>query len=548
MGWEHLQPVMQRYAVAEGAYLVGLAQMDFEISVDYAKERVQFGRPIGSFQAIQHKCADMVTDVDGSRFIMYKAAWSINTDQDDTQMAVNMAKAWTSEATRRVVGPRPADPRRHRLHEGLQDPALLPPSEACGAGVGRHGPPPRARRRPARHLAAPTGLRRRRAARKGGPLRCVRGFQSHVGGLICGRKDRVVMQDRRDEAAGVLTEVVDALTSSGANLELALRRYAYACELAGFASEAHWAWAELSGYATPEDAPDYRNSAATLRWQADSSLTPFERIDAASSAAVYEHPGPDELSSEVLFVGVPDLLQASKTGYWEKTGEMKTVRGGRRSYGGHPFERVRVVEPPHIVATLGRIERVLLRRAIASRIAMVYGSAVEEVWSRLRSQVEPRLLAIGLTDHLETIERELSADTNAGRQSAMYGCRSLLTALADHVWRDERPTYAPLRGDGPGGKLVVTADRSKNRLAAYLHYSSGGSSAEDYLQAEVERVWDSTTKLIDLANKAHDVDVSHEDAELVVVGTYVLLGELGRRTQFAPVENYDAQPAESGSR
>ena len=102
-GWDILGPVMQKYAVAECAYMVGLAQMDFEISVDYAKERVQFGRPIGSFQAIQHKCADMVTDVDGSRFIMYKAAWSLNTDQDDAQLAVNMAKAWTSEATRRVV-------------------------------------------------------------------------------------------------------------------------------------------------------------------------------------------------------------------------------------------------------------------------------------------------------------------------------------------------------------------------------------------------------------------------------------------------------------
>lgn len=102
-GWAALQPVLQHYTVGECAYLVGLSQMDFEISVDYAKERVQFGRPIGSFQAIQHKCADMVTDVDGSRFIMYKAAWSLNTDQADKQMAVNMAKAWTSEATRRVV-------------------------------------------------------------------------------------------------------------------------------------------------------------------------------------------------------------------------------------------------------------------------------------------------------------------------------------------------------------------------------------------------------------------------------------------------------------
>ena len=102
-GWAALQPIIQQYTVAECSYMVGLAQMDFEITVDYAKERVQFGRPIGSFQAIQHKCADMVTDVDGSRFITYKAAWSINTDQPDRQMAVNMAKAWTSEATRRVV-------------------------------------------------------------------------------------------------------------------------------------------------------------------------------------------------------------------------------------------------------------------------------------------------------------------------------------------------------------------------------------------------------------------------------------------------------------
>ena len=102
-GWAALDPVLQRYTVGECAYLVGLAQMDFEISVDYAKERVQFGRPIGSFQAIQHKCADMVTDVDGSRFIMYKAAWSVNSGQEDSQLDVNMAKAWCSEATRRVV-------------------------------------------------------------------------------------------------------------------------------------------------------------------------------------------------------------------------------------------------------------------------------------------------------------------------------------------------------------------------------------------------------------------------------------------------------------
>jgi alkylation response protein AidB-like acyl-CoA dehydrogenase len=102
-GWAPLKSVILKAAVAECAYLVGLAQMDFEISVNYAKERVQFGRPIGTFQAIQHKCADMVTDVDGARFIMYKAAWSVSENEPDAEMDVHMAKAWCCEATRRVV-------------------------------------------------------------------------------------------------------------------------------------------------------------------------------------------------------------------------------------------------------------------------------------------------------------------------------------------------------------------------------------------------------------------------------------------------------------
>ncbi|MPZ23662.1 MAG: acyl-CoA dehydrogenase [Dehalococcoidia bacterium] len=100
---EALKEITRKATVAECAYLVGLSQMDFEISVNYAKERVQFGRPIGSFQAIQHKAADMVTDVDGARFITYKAAWSVAEGEPDADMMVHMAKAWTSEASRRVV-------------------------------------------------------------------------------------------------------------------------------------------------------------------------------------------------------------------------------------------------------------------------------------------------------------------------------------------------------------------------------------------------------------------------------------------------------------
>jgi alkylation response protein AidB-like acyl-CoA dehydrogenase len=102
-GWDLMKSVILKATCMEAAYLVGLAQMDFEISVNYAKERVQFGRPIGSFQAIQHKAADMVTDVDGARFIMYRAAWSVAEGEPDAELQVSMAKAWVSDATRRVV-------------------------------------------------------------------------------------------------------------------------------------------------------------------------------------------------------------------------------------------------------------------------------------------------------------------------------------------------------------------------------------------------------------------------------------------------------------
>ena len=102
-GWELVDKIGKKATVIECAYLVGLAQKDFEISVQYAKDRIQFGRPIGSFQAIQHKTADMVTDVDGARFIMYKAAWSVAEGTDEADTDVHMAKAWCSEATRRVV-------------------------------------------------------------------------------------------------------------------------------------------------------------------------------------------------------------------------------------------------------------------------------------------------------------------------------------------------------------------------------------------------------------------------------------------------------------
>lgn len=101
-GWPSVEQVQRYGAVAMCAQMVGMAHQAFEISVNYAKTRVQFGRPIGSFQAIKHKLANMVIDVDGSRYVTYRAAWLLSEGLP-AEHEVAVAKAWTNEACRRVV-------------------------------------------------------------------------------------------------------------------------------------------------------------------------------------------------------------------------------------------------------------------------------------------------------------------------------------------------------------------------------------------------------------------------------------------------------------
>ena len=111
-GWPIVERLMQLAAAGKCAEMVGGAQQVLEMTVEYAKQRVQFGKPIGAFQAVQHHCANMATDVEGSRFITYEAAWMLSQNIPCAK-EVAMAKAWVSDAYRRVVS------LGHQVHGGI---------------------------------------------------------------------------------------------------------------------------------------------------------------------------------------------------------------------------------------------------------------------------------------------------------------------------------------------------------------------------------------------------------------------------------------------
>jgi alkylation response protein AidB-like acyl-CoA dehydrogenase len=102
-GWPLVQTILCETAVAEAAWMTGGARWVLDTTIDYAKERIAFERPIGSFQAIQHKLANMALEVECSTSIMYYAAWAISEDAPDKTMAASMAKAWCGDTYRNAA-------------------------------------------------------------------------------------------------------------------------------------------------------------------------------------------------------------------------------------------------------------------------------------------------------------------------------------------------------------------------------------------------------------------------------------------------------------
>jgi alkylation response protein AidB-like acyl-CoA dehydrogenase len=98
-----LLPALDRIEVALAAELVGVAQRAMEMAVAYAKEREQFGRPIGTNQAVSHRCAQMLLEVESARSMTLYAAWTADHEPESLPLAASMAKAYASDAGSRVT-------------------------------------------------------------------------------------------------------------------------------------------------------------------------------------------------------------------------------------------------------------------------------------------------------------------------------------------------------------------------------------------------------------------------------------------------------------
>ena len=99
-----LESLLRRAAVMSSAEMLGAARRCLDMSVEYAKVREQFGQPIGSFQAIRHRCAEMLLEAENAHAAVYYAAWALTAGAEDAAVASSICKSYVSEAARKVCG------------------------------------------------------------------------------------------------------------------------------------------------------------------------------------------------------------------------------------------------------------------------------------------------------------------------------------------------------------------------------------------------------------------------------------------------------------
>ena len=163
-GWDVLSRVLDIAAAGLACEQVGGAARVLESTVDYVKVREQFGRPVGSFQAVKHKLADMLVELESARSAAYYASSAVESSSSDLPLAASIAKTYCSTAYSPHHGGEHPAPRRDRLHLGAPGAPVLQARQGFRAAARLPRPPPGAHR-PAAQPVGPRGTSRRPAGR-----------------------------------------------------------------------------------------------------------------------------------------------------------------------------------------------------------------------------------------------------------------------------------------------------------------------------------------------------------------------------------------------
>ena len=346
----------------------------------------------------------------------------------------------------------------------------------------------------------------------------------------------------QQEAIVILAQVISEFTTASPPLEPILRQCQHICQILGWQDNLSWFYRELNGYPNNVPRPNYRMIQGKQIWQPNAPMG-----DSAiwlSEASVYGE-APEETVEEDavldVYSNIDWVIKTSQTGFIENTSETKASR--LRS--GKPIQlrRVRKFNGQDFLACIVAVKRITFDFASQSYAQLMYGNAIQTIWADRRAKLDAILHPLGFTNHLTEIEKGLNSPNPESWRSAVFECRSLLSDLADHLWRDPRPTYGHLLGRGADGKLSVTQQEFSNRISAYLHQRGLTKSSGRFIRNESERLSTSIRSLIEYQSKAHN-PIGRDDAVSIALATYFLIGEILLKTDMHPIEKYgDPHPS-----
>jgi hypothetical protein len=345
----------------------------------------------------------------------------------------------------------------------------------------------------------------------------------------------------QQEATTILAQVLSEFNTTSPQLEPILRQCQHVCQILGWQDNLSWFYRELNGYHA-DVPPNYRMIRGKLIWQPDAPMG--DSIKWSSEASIYGKAPEDIVEEDAVldvYSNIDWVIKASQAGFTENTSETKTSR--LRSGTPIQLRRIRKFNGQDFLACITAVKRITFDFVSQSYAQLKYGNAIQSIWADRRAKIDIMLQPLGFTNHLTEIEKGLNSPNPESWRSAVFECRSLLSDLADHIWRDPRPTYEHLLGKGPDGKLSVTKKEFANRISAYFHQRGLTKSSGRFIRNESERLSTSIRSLIEYQSKAHN-PIGRDDAVSIALATYFLVGEILLKTDVQPIEKYvDPHPS-----